>query len=333
MSEIVSLFSGCGGMDLGCIQAGGRVIWANDNDKYACQTYRHNIGDHIVEGDIADAFETMPRKADGVIGGFPCVDFSPLGKRAGLEGDKGRLYLWLVKAIQRCEPDWFIAENVPRLLSANDGEAWQEIRAAFSLPGYRLTPVLVNFADYGVPQRRRRLLIIGHTFEWLLPLPTHTRHVTAGEALLDIPPDAPNQEEKPLTETARHRLQFIGEGENLTSAFKRSEEVRALTNFKAPSFNDQYRRLARNRPSWCIAGKNGTGGGHGRFHWTEDRHCTIREIARLCGFPDDFEFLGSRGAQHNQLANAVPPSGIRRIARSLIRREDPATFLAINGRR
>ena len=362
--KTVSLFSGCGGMDLGFIQAGAQVVWANDFAPAACATYRLNIGEHITEGDIADHFDSMPRKADAVIGGFPCVDFSMLGKRRGLKGDSGQLYRWMVKAIERTQPAFFVAENVPSLLTSNDGEAWIVIKDAFSLPGYQLVPVIVNFADYGLPQRRKRLLIIGSKFDWMLPLATHRREVTTGEALANIPADAPNHEPLPLSPTEENLLPYIGEGENLRIAWERDAKVQKYlahykhpprpdmlkvadmdaaaptisgTNFwmlYAPSlrelcpdrknapFNDIMQRLDRNRAAWTLAGSSGTGGGQWRFHFACPRKLTIREIARLQGFPDDFEFKGSLTAMRNQLANAVPPLGIRRIAESLINREN-----------
>lgn len=317
--KIVSLFSGCGGLDLGFTQVGARIIWANERDKYACETYRCNLGDHIIHGDIADAFPTMPKCADGVIGGFPCVDFSSLGRRRGLHGGSGQLYEWMVKAIRRCDPAWYLAENVPRLQS--DFDTWRIIRRAFVLPGYRLSPVIVNFADYGVPQRRRRLLIIGHKFDWMLPLPTTRRHITVGEALEGIPVGAPNHALLDLTEQERRLLSFIGEGENLRIAYERSDHVKRLSNYKNPPFNDIMRRYHRARPAWTIAGSSGTGGGQYRFHPTENRRCTMRESARLQGFPDSFEFIGPQTAIRDQIANAVPPAGIRRIAQSLIEQE------------
>lgn len=319
MSQVVSLFSGCGGLDLGFIQAGAEIIWANDHDHYACETYRHNIGGHIIEGDIADVFETMPCGADGVIGGFPCVDFSGLGKRRGLEGESGGLYQHLINAICRCNPAWFLAENVPRLLS--DNGAWDIIHKAFSSLGYQLSPVVINFADYGVAQKRRRLLIVGTQFDWMLPLPTTPQHITVGEVFEGIPPDAPNNEKFDLTDREAKLLPFINEGENLRIAYERSSEVRRVSNYRNPPFNDIMRRLSYNLPAWTITGAVTAGGGLCRFHPKEDRVCTMREMAALQGFPHNFLFKGSRASIRGQIANAVPPLGIRRIAKSLIRRE------------
>jgi DNA (cytosine-5)-methyltransferase 1 len=125
--KIVSLFSGCGGMDLGFVQEGFEIVWANDIDKWACQTYRKNFGNHIFEGDIADLdLKNLP-KADIVTGGFPCQDFSMIWKRGGINTERGNLYKYFVDVVAEIEPKIFVAENVRGLLSANNGEAIKQI--------------------------------------------------------------------------------------------------------------------------------------------------------------------------------------------------------------
>ena len=125
--KVVSLFSGCGGMDLGFKHAGYELIWANDFEKAACDTYSMNLGKHIVHGDITELDLKKIPDCDVMIGGFPCQDFSMIWKRGGLETDRGNLYKYFVKAVKLKKPRIFVAENVKGLLTANKGAAVKTI--------------------------------------------------------------------------------------------------------------------------------------------------------------------------------------------------------------
>ncbi|NJK54467.1 MAG: DNA (cytosine-5-)-methyltransferase [Pleurocapsa sp. SU_5_0] len=133
--NIVSLFSGCGGMDLGFSQAGFRILWANDIDQKACETYAKNLGQHVVCGDIQEIdYSTIP-DADLILGGFPCQDFSMIWKRGGITTERGNLYRNFVNLVSLKEPLMFIAENVKGLMTANKGKAIKQIIEDFSLTG------------------------------------------------------------------------------------------------------------------------------------------------------------------------------------------------------
>lgn len=119
--KLLSLFSGCGGMELGFVQEGFEVVWANDNDVSACRTYRRNFGNHIVQGDISNIDINALPYADVVTGGFPCQDFSMIWKREGINTQRGNLYKYFVEIVNIVKPKVFIAENVKGLLSANKG--------------------------------------------------------------------------------------------------------------------------------------------------------------------------------------------------------------------
>lgn len=125
--SIISLFSGCGGMDLGFSgnfdflhqhydKTGFNIIWANEISDAACKTYRKNLGDYIIEGDIADEIASLPKKADIIIGGFPCQDISINGKMLGIHGKRSSLYTYIVEAVRKVQPKAFVAENVGSLL-------------------------------------------------------------------------------------------------------------------------------------------------------------------------------------------------------------------------
>jgi DNA (cytosine-5)-methyltransferase 1 len=193
--RILSLFSGCGGLDLGFVQEDFKTVWANDNDHWSCETYKRYFGDHIVEGDIADIDFNNTPDCDLITGGFPCQDFSMIWKRGGLGTDRGNLYKYFVRAIATKKPKAFVAENVKGLLTANKGRAIRQIVEDFQHVGkvsYRIYINLFNFAEYGVPQMRERVLIVGIRsdipFEFKKPKPTHTpaTYVTAKEALKDV---------------------------------------------------------------------------------------------------------------------------------------------------
>jgi len=163
--KLISLFSGCGGMDLPFHKAGFEVVWAIDSNKYACETFKRNISPLILNDSIEkinDIKQEVP-DADLIIGGFPCQDFSLIWKRYGLDVDRGNLYTYFREFVKQKQPKAFVAENVKGLLSANNSQAIKRIIADFENiePGYLVKPKLYNFAEYGVPQFRQRVLLVG----------------------------------------------------------------------------------------------------------------------------------------------------------------------------
>lgn len=317
--RFISLFSGCGGLDLGFIMEGFKSVWANDNYSPACKTYLENIGEEIVEGDVADFdFNKIPN-ADLILGGFPCQDFSMIWKRGGINTDRGNLYKYFVDAVKAKSPRAFVAENVRGLLSANDGKAMRQIVEDFSNinGGYRVYANLYNFADYGVPQLRERVLIIGIRddipFKFEKPIPTHSseNYVTAGEALNGVEKVPHNQEHQNIAKKTAERLKRIPEGGNFADIPKDSPY------YVKGMISHVYRKLHRNKPSTTIIAKGG--GGTWGYHYEEPRSLTNRERARIQTFPDDFIFYGTFGEIRAQIGNAVPPTGVRLVARELMK--------------
>lgn len=193
--KVLSLFSGCGGLDLGFVKEGFQVVLANDNDHWSCETYKRNFGNHIFEGDVSEVDFKKTPDCDLITGGFPCQDFSVIWKRGGLSTDRGNLYKHFVRAVAEKLPKAFVAENVKGLLIANKGRAIQQIVKDFQNVdhvGYRIYVNLFNFAEYGVPQIRERVLIVGIRsdipYEFKKPEPTHTQEtfVTAKTALKNV---------------------------------------------------------------------------------------------------------------------------------------------------
>lgn len=290
MRTVVSLFSGCGGMDLGFIggfRVFGRryrrlpfeIIWANDSNAAACRTYRRNLRGEIHCGDVWSAIDSMPKTADVLIGGFPCQDISVNGKRAGVAGAKSGLYKAMVEGIRRVRPSVFIAENVKGLLMKYNRASFQQILADFSGLGYTVNYHVYEAADYGVPQTRERVFIVGTSSgvkPFVPPSPERSAAtwMTAKEALGDL---------------ERH------------TACPRINHIWSLANASPDQGN---RRLIPNRPAYTIRAEC-----HGniQFHYQLPRRISMREAARVQSFPDKFIFEAGLRETERQVGNAVPP--------------------------
>lgn len=269
--KIVSLFSGCGGMDLGFRAEGYETVWANDFFKEAVLTYRKNIGEEIVLGDITkiDPYtdESIP-DCDLVVGGFPCQDFSIIGQRKGLHADRGNLFKNLAQFIDAKKPKAFVAENVPGILSANKGAAVEYILDTFRniQPGYVVQYKVINFADYGVPQTRKRCIFVGVRadvdFNFRFPDPTHGKNadrpwVTAGEALDGVEKIVPNNELHESSKREKAILELIPPGGNWR--YLPSDHPYKGT---ASGYGNMYSRSLRDRPAFTLTA---TGGGDSRL--------------------------------------------------------------------
>jgi DNA (cytosine-5)-methyltransferase 1 len=333
--RILSLFAGCGGMDLGAEWAGGEVVWANEMNPHACETYRsyfHNT--NLIEGSIEDVDLSCelpnPSKVDVVLGGFPCQDFSMIWKRPGLAGTRGNLYTYFVEVVRRTKPLVFVAENVKGLLSANGGRAIKRIQRDFEDCGYRLHTSVCNFADYGVAQIRERVLIIGISEElnvrFAPPDYTHAPreqaeksglrpYLASSKALEGVEQVKYNNEHQNLKQKTKDMLSIIPPGGNFTDIPKDHPlYVKGM-------ISHVYRRLHPEYPSKTIIAAGG--GGTWGYHFKEPRSLTNRERARLFGFPDDFVFYGSMAEVRRMIGNAVPPMGIEPILKSLFQLLEP----------
>lgn len=304
-------------MDLGFIQAGFNVIWANDIDPVACQTYARNIGPHIACGSICDISADSVPDSDVMIGGFPCQDFSMIWKRGGIETDRGNLYRDFVRLVTEKKPKVFVAENVKGLLTANKGMAAKQIVEDFTLAGYKVQLKLINFASYGVSQLRERVLIVGvrndidKSFEF--PSPTHSEDsfLSSRQALEGVSKVRHNNEHQNIQPKTIEMLKLIPPGGNFTSIPKDSPY------YVKGMISHVYRRLHPDKPSTTIIASGG--GGTWGYHFNEPRPLTNRERARLFGYPDDFVFDGTITEVRRQIGNSVPPAGIRVIAENIAR--------------
>ncbi len=300
--KIVSLFSGAGGFDLGFIQAGHEVIWANDIDKDCAETYKHNIGNHFVLGDILDIPASQIPDCDVVIGGFPCQGFSRANMKKRKGDERNKLYLEFVRVVREKSPKFFFAENVRGLLSFDNGNVIKNITEDFSNLGYKVDYKVFNSANFGVPQNRFRIIIVGireDVFSGTFPFPTathaqkpdliHKKWVSIGEALKYIPePDEPN-------ELKNH----------IYSKYKVTNR-----NFTG------HRKTDPNKPSPTVLAKD-TGGNVAVHHPNNHRRVSVRESAIIQTFPLDFEFFGSMGSMYRQIGNAVAVLFAKKIGEEL----------------
>ena len=317
--KIISLFSGCGGLDLPFHKSGYELVWANDFDESSCRTFRRNISENIVHDSIESVdIDSIP-SADIVLGGFPCQDFSQIWKKPGLNGTRGNLYTYFAEIVRKKTPKIFIAENVRGLLSANKGLAIETIINDFRAlkPGYLVIPKLVNFSSFGLPQIRERVLIFGirkdTNFDLSFPAYTHGKNklplTSAKTGLEGIGPKVLNQEHMNIQPRTIEILKRIPAGGNFTAIDKDDPY------YVKGMISHVYRRLNPDEPSKTIIASGG--GGTWGYHYPEPRALTNRERARLQGFPDDFIFDGKFGEIRKQIGNAVPPAGIIHFVNSI----------------
>lgn len=180
--KVISLFSGAGGMDLGFLQAGFNIIWANDIFPEAIETYKKNIGKHIVYGDIRMIKSCdIPDNPDVIIGGFPCQGFSIANTKRSMKDERNFLYKEMLRIIRDKKPKMFVAENVKGLLSMDNGKVIEKIKEDFSSLGYYVEAKLLNAAEYGVPQQRERVVIIGNRINKSITYPAKTNYFPNNE--------------------------------------------------------------------------------------------------------------------------------------------------------
>jgi DNA (cytosine-5)-methyltransferase 1 len=331
--KLGELFCGPGGIACGVNKANDDMakqsikiehVWATDYHAETCKTYQTNIFPKSPEKVLCDDIRTMDFVAlrnispiDFLSFGFPCNDFSIVGEQKGIHGVYGPLYTYAVKALAEFKPKYFLAENVGGLQHANEGKAFSTILSEFENTGYKLYPHLYKFEDYGIPQSRHRIIIIGIRkdldVEFKVPKPLF-KIKTAKEALSSIPEWAANNELTRQSQKVIERLKYIKPGEN---AFTATLPADLVLNVKGAKISQIYKRLDPDKPAYTVTGSGG--GGTHIYHWKEPRALTNRERARLQTFPDDFVFYGSKESVRRQIGMAVPPEGVRVILVALMK--------------
>jgi DNA (cytosine-5)-methyltransferase 1 len=331
------LFCGPGGLGLAAKLANSNNsidnfeiehVWSTDYDKDSCNTYRRNIcpenAKSVIHKDIRKLdYEILKNisEIDALAFGFPCNDFSVVGEQKGIDGVYGPLYSFGVKALKIFQPMWFLAENVGGLRNANEGKTFNNILQDLFDTGYSVYPHLYKFDNYGVPQARQRIIIIGirKDLEFVYRVPSSVPYKDLDISVknaLENPPILKNAANNELTKQSTQviqRLKYIKPGEN---AFTANLPEELQLNVKGAKISQIYKRLESNKPSYTITGSGG--GGTHVYHWEENRALTNRERARLQTFPDNFEFCGSKESVRKQIGMAVPPMGVKIIFEALL---------------
>lgn len=327
------LFCGPGGLawgatnaDIGRDDFGIVHAWANDYDSDTCDTYRHNIcpqdPESVIWGDVRKIdLENLP-PISALAFGFPCNDFSVVGEQKGFDGKFGPLYSYGVKILKSHRPEWFLAENVGGLRSANEGNAFQVILKDMQDAGYRVYPNLYKFEEYGVPQARHRVIIVGIRedlpYEFRIPSTNLYREcdVTCRNAIENppIPQDALNNEKTAQSAIVVERLKHIKPGQN---AFTADLPEELQLNVRGAKISQIYKRLDPTKPAYTVTGSGG--GGTHIYHWSEPRALTNRERARLQTFPDTYYFQGSKESVRKQIGMAVPCQGAKIIFEAILK--------------
>ncbi len=332
--KVIDLFSGCGGLSRGFINAGYDIILGVDNDKAALETFKMNHnGAKVMNIDLFDkkAIDEIKKEVNGyadiIIAGPPCQGFSLTGTR-NFDDKRNQLYLSVIEAVKRLKPKAFLIENVPGLARLYGGAVKNEIINRLDKTGYNVEMKILCAADYGLPQMRTRVFFVGlrkayGKFDF--PKPTHNKneYVTCEDAIGDLPAleNEFGLEEQNYSEAAKTTFQKMSR-ENSKKLYnhvatKHTDHVKSVIaqvpeggNHKdlpsgvgeSRNFNEAWTRYHSKKPSKTI-----DTGHRNHFHYKYNRIPTVRENARLQSFPDNFRFLGTRTEQNRQVGNAVPP--------------------------
>ena len=326
------LFCGPGGLAYGAKQADIGLknykiehAWANDYDSDTCQTYIENIcrenPESVICGDVRKLDTDALGAIDGLAFGFPCNDFSVVGEQKGFDGTYGPLYTYGVQVLKSHRPDWFLAENVGGLRSANEGNAFKVILKDFEDAGYKVYPHLYKFEEYGVPQARHRVIIVGIRkelpFEFKIPSTEPYKHIDVScrtAIAREMPVNVMNNEMTKQSPKVIERLKYIKPGQN---AFTAELPEHLQLNVRGAKISQIYKRLDPDKPAYTVTGSGG--GGTHMYHWEENRALTNRERARIQTFPDDYVFYGSKESVRKQIGMAVPCAGAKIIFEAILK--------------
>lgn len=309
-ANFISLFSGGGGLDLGFSLSGFKGLYSTDLINHFCDTIRHNFSSHIVEA--ADLYnlsghyvkDLLQTEVDLIIGGPPCQSFSILGNRKSTKDERGALVFEYARFIKEVQPRGFLFENVPGILTVNNGNDWKELlKYFFHETGYCLSWKKLNSINFGVPQLRERIILLGFKDrpfdQWDSLLKNSNEFNFTSEMALSGIASAPNHIKRIHSERVKNRYKQIPQGGRCKV--------------------DHTDRLILSKPSGTVLVGSSGGGGRPFIHPNEHRHLTVREVARLQSFPDWYEFKGPGTAQYRQVGNAVPPLMAKNIAASIIK--------------
>ncbi|AFM04703.1 DNA-methyltransferase Dcm [Bernardetia litoralis DSM 6794] len=322
--KYIDLFSGAGGFSLGFDNKGFQNVFSIDIEPSFCETYKHNFANHqLVEKDICDLSDSEIKylkefdEIDVVIGGPPCQGFSIAGNigRKFVDDPRNRLFKEFVRIVKVVKPKFFVMENVARLYTHNKGATRNEIIKDFEKLGYKVDCKILNSADYGVPQVRKRVIFIGTSTNQKIEFPQQEveNYVSVKEALSKYPKLKSGEESSiPNHIAMSHSEQMLTKMSYVSDGGDRNEIPVKIR----PKSGDvrKYIKYASDKPSVCV-----TGDMRKIFHYEQNRALTVRELAELQSFPDDFVFKGTRISQQQQVGNSVPPKMAEAIAKVIIK--------------
>lgn len=340
--RVIDLFSGVGGLSLGFRMEGFEISLANEIDKEIAESYTINhpdtkmINEDITKLNIEDVFKEYKNKVDVVIGGPPCQGFSQKGKRKSINDDRNFLFIYFYNVVKILKPKYFVMENVPNLLTTENGYFKKEIIDLFEKIGYKLTADVLIASDYGVPQNRKRAFIIGKLGKKKIELPNPLNiNNTIWDAISDLAylesgegEFKQNYKLKPESEYQK----LLREGSKYLynhMATKHSEiaierlkmippnkgrEMLPKEHLTKSIFSGTWSRMIKDEVAVTITTRFDTPSSGKFTHPYLNRAITVREAARIQSFPDSFVFYGTKGSQMKQVGNAVPPLLSRQIA-------------------
>lgn len=320
--KIVDLFSGAGGFQIGFEREGFDTVLSTDFDADCEKVHKKNrphvpflkMDIHSLSADIIDQYVDSNSNIDVLIGGPPCQGFSTIGKRISSDPEKrnafdprNTLFREYIRILNYLKPKFFVMENVQGLLTRDKGRIFEEVKKTFEDTGYEFNYVILNAADYGVPQIRNRVFFYGNRVGVKMSPPIaccdgtdEKPYKTVGEAIGDLASVADNTEFNHVSlkhgEINIRRYSLIPEGGRLPENDLPPELYRK-------NFGNTFKRLHRDKPSLTMVP------GHNAFpiHPWLNRSLTVREAARIQTFPDEYIFMGPRQKQCMQVGNAVPP--------------------------
>jgi len=326
--RVASMFSGCGGMDLGLKWAGYKLVYSNEIDAMASATFEYNLGHKVDTRSIDEVDIGAIPDHDLLVGGFPCQPFSYAGLRKGLRDPRGKLFFALMDVLKKKKPNYFIFENVKGLLTHNSGETFKNVSQAIFDAGYTYTHSIVNAADLGCPQRRERLFIVGTRkgIPDCFNFPTFRLNRKSIRSVIDDligRTDVPNNDPMKHTKRILERYKHIPQGGTLADAPAEHQQRKrgAVHLVSGKQSTQSYHRLVADdvSPTVCAMFQAHF------IHYSQDRNLTAREAARLQSFPDDYVFMGKRTvmswekelSQYAQIGNAVAPKVAYVLGRGL----------------
>lgn len=322
--KYIDLFSGAGGFSLGFENKGFQNVFSIDIEPSFCETYKYNFSNHqLIEKDICKLSDSEIKylkefdEIDVVIGGPPCQGFSIAGNigRKFVDDPRNRLFKEFVRVVKVVKPKFFVMENVAKLYTHNKGETRKEILKDFKRLGYNVECKILNSADYGVPQVRKRVIFIGSSTNQKIEFPPKEveKYTSVKEALSSYPKLESGEESLiPNHIAMSHSDQMLTKMSYISDGGDRNEIPAKIR----PKSGDvrKYIKYASDKPSVCV-----TGDMRKIFHYEQNRALTVRELAKLQSFPDDFIFKGSRISQQQQVGNSVPPKMAEAIAKVIVK--------------